>query len=115
MNGLLPIAASLVTLALGLIGLLAPGRVAALVGIRADDALARSEVRATYGGVFVGLGAACLALRTPEAFAVAGAAWLFASLARVAGLAVERDASARNLAGVIVEGGLGIALLSAWP
>jgi hypothetical protein len=110
----LPIAGSVVTLALGLLGLLAPGRTAALVGVTADSALARSEVRATYGGVFVGLGTACLALRTPEAFAVAGAAWLFAALARVASLAVERDASARNLAGVIVEGGIGLALLSAW-
>lgn len=113
MTGFLPVAASLVTLALGLIGLVVPGRVAALVGIRAEDALARSEIRATYGGVFIGLGAACLVMRTPEAFAVAGAAWLFAALARVASLGAERDASGRNLAGVVVEGGLGIALLSA--
>ncbi len=111
----LPIAGSSVTLALGLLGLLAPERAAALVGVAADSTLGRSEVRATYGGIFVGLGAACLALRTPEAFAVAGAAWLFAALARVASLAVERDASARNLAGVIVESGIGLALLSAWP
>jgi hypothetical protein len=110
----LAMAGALATLALGLLGLLAPARVASLIGIGADGALGRSEVRATYGGVFIGLGAACLALRAPEAFAVAAAAWLFASLARLASLAVERDASGRNLGGVAVEGGIGLALLSGW-
>lgn len=114
MSNALPVAASAVTLALGLLGLLAPARAAALVGIRADDALGRSEVRATYGGVFLGLGIACLALQRPDAYAVAGAAWLFAALARVASLAVERDASGKNLAGVLLEGAIGAALLSAW-
>ena len=108
----LPIAASAVTLTLGLLGLLAPGRVAGLMGIRAEGAPGRSEVRATYGGIFLGLGAACLVLRAPEAFAVAGAAWALAALARLGGMAVERDASAKNLSGLAIEEVIGLALLS---
>jgi len=111
---LLPIIGSVVTLLLGLLGLLAPRRAASMVGIGAADALGRSEVRATYGGVFLGLGAACLLLRSPEAYAVAGAAWMAAATARLVSISIEREASGKNLAGVAVESGIGLMLLSAW-
>ncbi len=100
-----------ITVALGMLGLLRPDVAADIVGISTEGALGRSEVRATYGGLFVGLGAACLWLRSPEAYLVAALAWLGAAFARVVAVGVEREASKENVAGVVVEAGIGGLLL----
>ena len=45
-----------------------PNGTAGMVGIEAKSGLARSEVRATYGGLFIGLGVSCLWFRSSEMF-----------------------------------------------
>ena len=47
-------------LVLGLVALAAPVRFAAQTGLAATGPLGRSELRAVFGGVFIGLAAACL-------------------------------------------------------
>ena len=53
---------ALITVALGLLGALAPAAAARLVGVQPVGGVGLSEIRATYGGLFLGLGGACLVL-----------------------------------------------------
>jgi len=109
----LPLIGAAITVAFGLLGLFLPGAAAGLVGIEPKPGIGRSEVRATYGGLFVGVGLACLWLQSTEAFLVAGGAWLGAAGARALAIAVDREPSAGNFGGLAVEAVVGGMLLSA--
>jgi hypothetical protein len=102
-----------ITTALGILGALAPRAVGEAIGVRAVGALGVSELRATYGGFFAALGAGCLWTQSRLAFALVGAAWGGAALARLGSLAVDRSRSAKNLGGVLFEASVGGLLLSA--
>ena len=104
---------AVLTLALGLLGLFAPGKAAEMVELSARTHPGRSEFRATYGGLFVGLGLVPLATQEPVAFVVAGAAWLGAALARVVSIALDRALSPKNWLAVGFEGGIGALCLAA--
>ncbi len=62
-----------------------------------------SEIRATYGGLFVSLGIVAIALQTSIVFTVAGLAWLGAALGRVFSIAIDHNFDSKNLGGVIIE------------
>lgn len=112
MNETLPIAGATITLVLGLLGLLMPCQVAQTIGIKPVGSLGISEVRATYGGVFCGLGLACLVFQTPEIFATVGIAWLAAAVARAGSIRFDRSRSRKNIAGLAVEAVTGLLLLA---
>jgi len=105
-------AGALATLALGMAGLLLPTRIAALVGLTPIGGPGLAEVRATYGGLFIGLGAACLLADHPAACATAAAGWLGAALARLSSMVRDRREPAKNAAGLVIEGGIGLMLLT---
>ena len=105
-------AGALATLALGLAGLLLPARVAPLVGLMPIGGPGLAEVRATYGGLFIGLGAACLLTDHRAACATAAAGWLGAALARLFSMVRDPRDPARKAAGLVVEGGIGLMLLT---
>jgi len=73
---------ALVTLGVGAFGLLRPLAAARLIGLAAESRLGRSELRATYGGLFFALGAFTVVTRDEVAFTLLGAAWLGAAAAR---------------------------------
>lgn len=60
------------------------------VGVSADSALGRSEIRAVFGGMFVAFGVACIVLRDPIVFAVVGLAWLGDAVVRAVSAVVDR-------------------------
>ncbi len=103
--------AAAITVGLGLLGLLAPGKAMRLVGIEADQPHGRLDVRATYGGLFLALGAFPLISGEPIAFQMLGVAWLAAGLARAIFTPIERVWGRENLAGIAIEVGLGLAAL----
>jgi hypothetical protein len=72
---ILPLIGSVITIVLGLLSFLLPDAAASMVGIEAKGGLAGSEVRATYGGLFVGLGVSCLWFQSPEMFLVVEHLW----------------------------------------
>jgi hypothetical protein len=104
---ILPNLAAVLTLGLGIAALAFPIFIAEQLGIEAKASLGRSEVRATHGGLFIGLGAVCLWLQSPEAFLVAGVAWAAAACGRVVSMLIERELKGKNLVGIFVEGGIG--------
>jgi hypothetical protein len=112
MTDLLAPAGALASALLGALGLCAPLRAARMVGLSPLGARGVSELRATYGGLFLGLGLAALLWQQPAAYGVAGIAWLGAAVARLASIVLDRSVSALNIGGVALEAVIGALLLA---
>ena len=95
----------------GLLGLLFPVQVSQVVGVTLPSRLGLSEFRATYGGLFIGAGAAVLTIGVREAALVLGFAWLGAFVARLLSAAVDRSVSRENVAGLAIELVVGLLLV----
>jgi hypothetical protein len=103
---------ALITIGLGVLGAIAPHLAARLVSIAPVGGLGVSEIRATYGGLFIALGGACLVLDSPSAYAVAGIAWLGAASMRLPSLFLDKGAFPRAIGGAAVEALPGVLLLT---
>lgn len=103
------------SLALGLLGLVNPHAALRLVGLQLVPGLAHSisEVRATYGGIFVGMSLYALLSQEPHAFLAVAAAWIMAGVARILSALFENAITPANIGGIVVE--LAIGTLIAWP
>ncbi|MEO0383689.1 MAG: DUF4345 family protein [Pseudomonadota bacterium] len=79
------------TIGLGLFGLLRPVQTMEYIGTAPTDdtGLAKSEVRAASGGVWVGGAVGALLIGSPAAYAVLGALWAGAAIGR--GMSVTFD------------------------
>lgn len=104
---------AVLTVLLGLLGAIVPNRAANLVGIEPLGGFGVSEVRATYGGLFLAMGGCCLYLQSPIAFLVVGSAWIGAAIVRLLSLLIDKGSFPKLLAGVFVELGIGVLLLTA--
>ena len=98
---------------LGVFGFALPQLAAAFVGLKPISAEGISEMRATLGSFFLGLGIACLWLQSPIAFTTVGIASIIAAIARLASLFIDRSFSIKNVGGVFTEAILGAMLLLA--
>ena len=103
---------ALITISLGVFGAVAPHLAARLVSIAPVSGLGVSEIRATYGGLFIALGSACLVLDSPEAYAVAGIAWLGAACMRLPSLFLDKGAFPKAIGGAAIEALPGVLLLT---
>lgn len=106
-------AGALGTVAMGLLGLLAPARCATFVGLQATSKTAFAEFRATYGGVFVAVGSFPMFTSAPLAFRMAAAVWFGAAMGRIVSIAADGGhREPKNFAGVAFEAALGALLLA---
>jgi len=81
---------ALVSIALGCFGWLAPRfTMSALDMSGGETTMALSEVRASAGGLFVGMGLGALFLGTPVAYAMLGFCWCGAAVGRATSLALD--------------------------
>ena len=103
---------ALVTLGMGGLGLLRPLVAARLVGLEPNGRLGRSELRATYGGVFFALGAFAAGTRDEVAFTLVGAAWLGAAAARVGDALLVAGADRAVWRAALLEAGIATLLLA---
>ena len=87
----LNIVLALGTIGLGLFGWLRPDQTMEYIGTKATDdtGLAKSEIRAASGAVWVGAGVGALVLFSPVAFVMLAALWVGAAVGR--GTAVFLD------------------------
>jgi len=102
-----------VNVILGCLGLLFPQQVSRVLAMRPEGPRGISEVRATYGGFFLGLGLGCLATQSDTVFLVAGSAWYGAAIARLMSVMADKSRSRENIIGFVVEATVGMMLLSA--
>ncbi len=106
------LAGALVTAGLGGMGLVSPSTAAAFTSLSPVGKLGVSEVRATYGGFFLALGATALWTQAAGAFTVLGIAWAGAALGRLASVVVDRSTEPKNLGGIAFEGLIATLLLA---
>ncbi len=102
---------AVISMAAGFLGLLWPHTVSRVIGIQIPGRLGLSEVRATYGGLFVGAGLAVILIGSREAAIVLGAAWAGAFLARLMSFVFDRSRTKENLAGLAIEATIAALLL----
>lgn len=100
-----------ISIAAGLLGLVCPHPVSRVIGIHIPGRLGLSEVRATYGGLFIGAGLAVLLIGSRDAALVLGAAWAGAFLARAVSFVIDASRTKENIAGLIIEAAIAVLLL----
>lgn len=92
-----------ICLLLGIMGFLMPNFTANFVGVLPDGKRGISEIRATYGGVFAGLGGFALYLQDANVFTAIGIAWLCAAIVRIISIIVDKSFDRLNFGGVFFE------------
>jgi Domain of unknown function (DUF4345) len=110
-SSLLNLSGALLTTGLGIVGLLSPQSTARMIGIKPSEPRGVSEIRATYGGMFLSLGVLALYSQNVETYTAIGCGWIGAAIARVFSILVDRQLSKLNIGGVLLEGGIGMLLL----
>jgi hypothetical protein len=106
----LKVIAALATAATGLLGLIKPTAVYGFTGLTASGPRGVSEIRAIFGGLFLGLGIAPLFLGEP-AYMMLGIAYLAIALARVASIVIDRSYAQSNWISLVIEIVLGVILV----
>lgn len=97
--------AAFFSLSLGLFGLVSPDGALRLIGLQTVPGLSHSisEVRATYGGVFIGASLYPLVSGEPHAFLTL----VLAGLCRLRSIAIDRATTTFNATSVAIELGVG--------
>lgn len=97
----------------GCLGLIWPKQVSRTIGLKIPRRLGQSEVRATYGGLFIGAGLAVVLIASSDAALVLGAAWVGAFNARAISFVIDQSRTKENIAGLLVEGVMAALLILA--
>ncbi len=104
---------AIISIAAGCLGLIWPKHVSQTIGLQIPGRLGTSEVRATYGGLFIGAGTAVALIGNSDAALVLGAAWAGASVARAISFVIDASRSKENIAGLLIEGVMAALLILA--
>lgn len=96
------------SIGLGCFGWLAPRYTLGLLDLKmGDTTMGASEVRASAGALFVGMGVGALLLGTPEAYAMLGFCWCGAAMGRLTSMVLDGTFQ-KKWVYFIVEAGVGI-------
>lgn len=80
-----------------------------------SSTMGQSEVRASAGALFVGMGIGAILLGSPTAFVMLGFCWLGAAIGRLTSLALD-GTSRQKWMFFLVEAGVGVpAIVLNWP
>jgi hypothetical protein len=104
---------AIISIIAGCLGLIWPKQVSRTIGLQIPGRLGTSEVRATYGGLFIGAGTAVALIANSEAALVLGAAWAGAFAARAISFVIDKSRTKENIAGLLIEGVMAILLILA--
>ena len=88
---------------LGLLGCIRPDIAAKMVGIHPEGRLGISEIRATYGGVFFGLGAGAFLYASDGVYLTLALGWFGAATVRTASVFVDKSYDKQNIGGIVME------------
>ncbi len=91
-----------ISLILGIVAIIWPSRIAAFVCVKSIGKEGMSEIRATYGGFFVGISLFVIATQNSQAFVLLGCGWICAAVVRFVTLFFG-FATPKNIGGVIFE------------
>jgi hypothetical protein len=99
------------TIAIGVLSMVSPGSAANFTGLNLPGARGRTEVRAIFGGLFIGLGLAPLILRSELAYQTVAITYLAIAAARLIGLVRDRSYDRSNGVSLLSELAFGFLLL----
>jgi Domain of unknown function (DUF4345) len=107
---ILKIVAALATIATGMLALVKPTAVYGFTGLTAPGVRGISEIRAIFGGLFIGIGAAPILLGE-TAYLVLGITYLAIAAARLFSVLFDKSMEQSNLLSLAIEIALGIILI----
>jgi hypothetical protein len=107
---ILKVIAALATVATGLLALIKPDAAYGFTGLNANGVRGVSEIRAIFGGLFIGLGVAPLFLGTP-AYQMLGIGYAAIAAARAFSIVFDKSYAQSNLISLGIEIVLGVILV----
>jgi hypothetical protein len=102
--------AALATVATGLLALVKPSAAYGFTGLNANGVRGVSEIRAVFGGLFIGLGLAPFFLGAP-AYQMLGIGYLAIAAARAFSIVFDKSYARSNLISLVIEIVLGAILV----
>ena len=108
---ILQIIAVIGTILTGLYSLLAPTKIEGFTGIRPVGGRGITEIRAVFGGLFIGLGLAAFLLDTAIAYPMLGILYFAIGAVRAISMFADKSVEQSNLISLIVEIVFGIILV----
>jgi hypothetical protein len=99
----LQIVVAVATILTGLVAFVRPRSIYNFIGLEAPGVRGISEIRAIFGGLLIGLGAAPLMLGAPEAYQMLGIGYLAIAVARLFSILYDRSFASSNLISLAVE------------
>lgn len=99
------------TIVVGLVALVRPSSAVGFTGLQPLGGRGTTEIRAVLGGVFIGLGAAPLLLRTPAAYQTLGIGYLATGVVRAISMFADKSLVASNSISLAWEIVFGLALV----
>lgn len=99
------------TILTGLFALIAPSRIEGFTGLTAVGGRGITEFRSIFGGLFIGLGIAALALDAAVAFPMLGIMYLAIATVRLPSMYLDKSVEQSNIISVVVEVVFGVFLL----
>ena len=106
----LKVIAAVATIATGLLAFVKPAATYGFIGLNANGVRGVSEIRAIFGGLFIGLGLAPLFLGTPV-YQMLGIGYLAIAAARSFSIVFDKSFAQSNLISLATEVVLGIILI----
>lgn len=100
---ILKIIAAIGTIATGLLALLKPKSIDGFTGITATGPRGITEIRAIFGGLFIGLGGAALLLNDPAAYQMLGITYGAIAVVRVISMLLDKSVENSNIISAVVE------------
>ena len=107
---ILKIIAALATVATGLLAFVKPTATYGFIGLNANGVRGVSEIRAIFGGLFIGLGLAPLLLGA-TAYQMLGIGYLAIAVARTFSLVFDKSYAPSNIISLVIEIVLGAILI----
>jgi hypothetical protein len=107
----LQIIAVIGTILTGLLSLLVPTKIEGFTGIKPVGGRGITEIRAVFGGLFIGLGIAAFLLDTTITFPMLGIMYLAIGTVRVLSMFLDRSIMRSNLISLLVEIIFGVLLV----
>lgn len=108
---ILQLLALILTIGTGLLSLLAPLSVQGFTGLNVAGGRGVTEIRAIFGGLFIGLGLAVFVLGTRQTYQMLGIMYLTIAAARLVSIFVDKSSTQSNWVSAAAEVALGIVLV----
>ena len=102
-----------VSLILGLIAVFSPRLIEKFISIQGTGKEGQSEIRATYGGFFIGISLFAILSQNQVVYITLGIGWVCAAFIRMITIVIG-SYTPKNLAGVLFESLIGLLCLSSY-